>query len=527
MQKYKIISIQLTLGLIFILSIMWGIQSTIGVDAVAASTLAAPVKQSGDTATPLESTAVDTTCRYGVSSWGGTRDKNFLQDIGVGWVLDFGVHFGGDLPDGVEYTPMVRFKPELDGNDERTGNYIVITPPFTDDPDGLGPIIAAYPGQLWIIGNEVDRIKWQDDLMPDVYAMAYHDAYHFIKERDPSAQIAISALVEVTPGRLQYLDMVWESYLEKYNTTMPVDVWNMHIYILPELRQDGIVDDDFGASVANGTDVDITIKGSGANPALCSNDDVYCLAEHDDMSIFAQQVVAMRQWMKEHGQQNKPLILSEYSLLNPVDYLDEYGVSFSRERNRDFMLASFDYLESTTDANLGYPVDNNRLVQQWLWFTVYTYSRFSSNLLQEGYTADSYVLEPSGIAFSDTVNGKRPFSINPFISQVSSTTATTITPTGTISATIAATIHNNGDTATTTDTTIRFYADEAGSQLIGTGVVSSGLIGCARNAMQIEVIWDGLQTGVNRYWAKMDGGNTVSGIVIVNPEQAFLPTILR
>jgi len=362
--------------------------------------------------------------------------------------------------------------------------------------------------------------------MPDVYAMAYHDAYHFIKERDPSAQIAISALVEVTPGRLQYLDMVWDSYLEKYNTTMPVDVWNMHIYILPEVKQDGSYS---GAAVALGTDPALAIKDSGnpPDPTLCSDDGVYCVAEHDDMTIFAEQVVAMRQWMKDHGQQNKPLILSEYSLLNPVDYIDEYGVSFSRERNRDFMLASFDYLESTTDANLGYPVDNNRLVQQWLWFTVYTYSRFSSNLLQEGYTADSYVLEPSGIAFSDTVNAKRPFSINPFISQVSSTTATTITPTGTISATITATIHNNGDTATTTDTTVRFYADEAASQLIGTGIVSSGLIGCARNAAQVEVVWNDLQAGVNRYWAKMDGGNTVSGIVLVNPEQVFLPTILR
>ena len=525
MQKQRITFIQLTLGLIFILSIMWAIYSTTDTTPVAASTLSSPIVQAGDMSMPHSPTATARNCRYGVSSL-FDNESPFIQELGVGWVLNFGANFDRPVPDGVEYTPMVRFKPQLDGNGERTGNYRVPTQPFTHDSNGLGPIIDANPGKLWIVGNEVDRIEWQDDLMPDVYATAYHDAYHFIKDRDSSAQIAISGLVEVTPGRLQYLNMVWESYLEKYNTTMPVDVWNMHIYILPELRQDG---GNAGAAVALGTNPALAIKDAGNPPdrTLCPHDDVYCMAEQDDMTIFAGQVVAMRQWMKEHGQQNKPLILSEYSLLNPVDYTDEYGVSFSRERNRDFMLASFDYLESATDANLGYPMDNNRLVQQWLWFTVYFYPRFSSNLLQEGYTADNYVLEPSGTAFSDTVNGKRPFSINTFISEVSSTTATTITPTGTISATIAATIYNNGDTATTMTSTVRFYAKEDGTELIGVGEVSSGLIGCARNAAQVEVVWDGLEAGVHRYWAKMDGGNTVSGIVIVNPKQVFLPTILR
>ena len=47
----------------------------------------------------------------------------------------------------------------------------------------------------------------------------------------------------------------------------------------------------------------------------CGDPLVYCFAEHDNMAIFDQQVRAMRTWMKNHGQQNKPLIISEYSLL--------------------------------------------------------------------------------------------------------------------------------------------------------------------------------------------------------------------
>ncbi len=43
-------------------------------------------------------------------------------------------------------------------------------------------MISDNPGALWIVGNEPDRSGWQDDTMPDMYAVAYHDVYDFIKE---------------------------------------------------------------------------------------------------------------------------------------------------------------------------------------------------------------------------------------------------------------------------------------------------------------------------------------------------------
>ena len=56
----------------------------------------------------------------------------------------------------------------------------------------------------------------------------------------------------------------------------------------------------------------------------------------------------MRTWMKQHGQQNKPLILSEYSLLYPYDIdpegcflQDEYGNCFTPQRVSTFMKNSF------------------------------------------------------------------------------------------------------------------------------------------------------------------------------------------
>lgn len=55
------------------------------------------------------------------------------------------------------------------------------------------------------------------------------------------------------------------------------------------------------------------------------------------MIVFDEQIRDMRQWMKDHGQQDKPLLLTEFSVLYP--YIqdpggtcfvqDEYGQCFT------------------------------------------------------------------------------------------------------------------------------------------------------------------------------------------------------
>ncbi len=529
MNRYKQLLRQLSLGTFLLLPLLALVYNTS--QFARAKTIEAnnAVPSLDHTTTIVETnstTATPVSCRYGVASF-SNDDYNFLQELGIGWALNFNSNFSLNVPDGVEYAPMIRFKPKLDTQGKRTGDYILTnTLPLTNDPGGLGPVIAANPGRMWLVGNEVDRVFWQDDLMPDVYATAYHDVYEFIKGIDPSAQIAVSGLVQVTPGRLQYLDIVWDTYLQKYGVPMPVDVWNMHIYILPEIKEDGTW---VGAAVALGTDESIAILESGNDPNKCSLDNVYCYAEHDDMGIFADQVVAMRQWMKDHGQQNKPLILSEYSMLYPNDYIDEFGNDFAPARIKQFMLDSFDYLETAADTQLGYPVDDYRLVQQWLWFAVdgLPDPDGSYKLLQNGYTLTNYTPTLIGQTFVDEMNGKRPFPTNAVIDRVSYPTAQTITPTGTISATIGATVYNNGDTAMTTPITVTFYTDAAKTDTIGTSVIASGLAGCTRRAGTAQVTWDNLSAGVHHYWAEVEGGNTVAGVVIINPTQTYLPLIKR
>ncbi|MDX1665197.1 MAG: hypothetical protein R3272_15500, partial [Candidatus Promineifilaceae bacterium] len=324
-----------------------------------------------------------TSCRYGSAA---PPDDVWVDELGIGWTIDFGASPRPFLPD-VEYVPIIRIKQSRSMDDTRIADYYLTSPP---SEERLVELLERFPGRIWQVGNEVDRIWWQDDIMPDVYATAYHELYHLIKKHDPTALVAPSALVQVTPGRLQYLDIVWDTYQEKYGAEMPVDVWNMHIYILPErsLTNPG---SGSRAGIALGTDPDLAIYDSGnsPDPALCPRDDVYCYAEHDSIEIFKEQAIAMRRWMKERGEQDKPLILTEFSILYPYkeetdpDYdpetcpdcfslQDEYGEVFSRTRVLEYMNQTLNFLETATDPELGYPEDNYRLVQQWNWFSVYS-----------------------------------------------------------------------------------------------------------------------------------------------------------
>jgi hypothetical protein len=295
---------------------------------------------------------------------------------------------------------------------------------------------------------------------------------------------------------------------------------------LPEKKSNGT---NSNAAIALGTDPALAILESGGSAALCPLGNVYCMAEHDDMGIFADQVVAMRTWMKDHGQQNKPLILSEYSLLYPNDYIDEYGVSFPVSRINQFMIDSFNYLETATDPSLGYPADNNRLVQQWLWYSMNDNPTHSpppnpapNKLVEDDYSDFTFI----GDSFGEEV-AARPFTSNLFIGQSNFPSAKTITPTGTVSVTLSAKIFNNGNTPTTLPVTVNFYADAAKSTLIESTIVPAGLGGCARHSFEAQIEWDNLNTGVHYYWVEVAGGNTVSGFVIVNPEQVYLPAVMR
>jgi hypothetical protein len=498
-------------------------------------------------------------CRYGVAlSASYPNQASWVEPLGAAWYLDFTARTPSSLT-SMEFVQVIRVRQNMDAD----CNYV---PGYTTSPSLtkaiVGSLAAAHRGAVWIIGNEPDRganpedigkkdrygdcYRGQDDSHPEVYAQVYHDAYALIKSSDPTARVAVAGLVQVTPGRLQYLDKVWEAYRTRYGSTMPVDVWNFHLYILPEA--DSLGQPNGLANVALGTDVALAKRDSGGSAANCGDwsDNIYCYAEHDDMSIFAAQVVAMRQWMKNHGYQNKPLILTEYSILYPfADYddpvnpttcylRDEYGNCFTADRVRNFMTRSFDYLDSAADPDLGYPADQNRLVQRWLWFGTF----FSANPESAGYasnllTDSQDALSLLGQFYQGSVAGRSTY-VNLRVDPIPPLSA--YASAGVATASLPVNVYNAGTAPTGGPFTVTFY-DGVSNQPIGSAVVAAGLAGCEARRVTVTVPWSNLAVGRHSFWVQIDSGgaiaesdetdNTADGSVTVLPYRLVLPLIFR
>jgi streptogramin lyase len=251
----------------------------------------------------------------------------------------------------------------------------------TVNPDKLGALVDSYPGILWLIGNEPDCI-WQDNVVPEEYARIYHDMYTFIKDRDPSSQVSPGGIVQPTPLRLEYLDRVLAAYQDQYGQAMPVDVWNIHTAILNE-EQGG-----WGADIPPGLDATAgVIRGPGDN---------------DNMTIFAEQIGAFRQWMADRGYGGYPLVVTEYGILMPDD------LGFGPDRVNAFMSATFDFMETASDPLLGDPDDGYHLVQRWAWFSLdvppwdpITGAGFNGNL----YDPDTWSITAFGQHYASRTSG--------------------------------------------------------------------------------------------------------------------------
>lgn len=306
-------------------------------------------------------------------------------------------------------------------------------------------ILQNNPGALWIVGNEPERDK-QDSLMAGAYADFYHKVYHFLKVRDPNAHVAIAGVVQSTPLRRRYLDLVLTEYQSRYGVAMPIDVWTVHAFILPE-------NNVWGASIPLGLE------------AFANEGMQYTLEDHDNMTIFKNNIIAFRQWMADRGYRNKPLLITEYGiLLSPA-----HGFSYAKVKS--FMLASFDFFLTSTNAATGYPADENRLVQAWSWFSLNyppydeaTEVGFNGNLM----APDTGVLQPLGADYGAYINNltsqqKLTLAV-PTVQLTAAALVMTETMTITPSINFSATIANTGN-VNACDVTIRLdYQDLQGKQ---------------------------------------------------------------
>jgi hypothetical protein len=285
-------------------------------------------------------------------------DRYDVARLGAGWYLQSATVKEPSRPAGMEAAQFVSVQ---------GGSY---------SPDGatLQDIARHSPGTLWLVGNEPD-VVWQSNATPQEYARVYHDAHDLLKDADPACQVAIGAISQVTPLRLRYLEEVLAAYQELYDQPMPVDVWNIHLAILREERG------SWGVDIPPGLADDAGI--------------LYEIGDNANVEILKQQVVTFRRWMAQQGLRDRPLIVTEFSVLMP----SEYG--FPLDTVRDFMTAAFDFFLNARAGDIGWPADGNRLVQRWAWYSVADTVYATGNLFDPG----TGQITPLGEAFADYVAG--------------------------------------------------------------------------------------------------------------------------
>jgi hypothetical protein len=298
-------------------------------------------------------------------------DPYDVSQLNAAWYIDYLHRTAPSKPAGMDYVQMIRA-------------YQWRSSAFTQS---VTSTLTTNPGALWLVGNEPDR-HGQDGLTPEEFAAFYHDAYTLLKAADPSSRVAVGGVVQGTPIRLRYLDMVLEAYRNRYGSTMPVEIWTTHGFILPECNTAGC----WGASIPPGLE------------QFASEGKIYGVEDHGDIEVFKEHIIDFRRWMAERGYRQTPLLVTEYGILLPPVFGYGYPVV------RDYMLASFDFLLNSKDELIGYPADKNRLVQSWSWYSLnhppydlVTKQGFNGNL----FNPTTKLIEPLGQDFAAYVANHR------------------------------------------------------------------------------------------------------------------------
>lgn len=413
----------------------------------------------------------------------GTTKQYPIKPLRLGWYLNYST--GARSVGSVRYFPMIRLEQTPTGY-----NYS-----FSSDHDpvatesDLRTEVSKRPGSYWIIGNEPDRITFQDNLEPHVYAQAYHDLYHIIKETDPTAKIVAGTIVQPTPIRLQYLDLVLASYSQSFGQAMPVDAWAFHNFILNE------ADCNYWATIEKNPDNlrNWYCWGAEIPPGVDATLGLHLKLPDDimktgDIELFKSQVIAFRQWMADRGYRNTPAFLSEFGILFPYpDYKE-----FPPEKVNAFMNATFDFLLNATDPEIGYQADNNRLVQRFAWYSVSDKVAHNGNLFDPELPVQSS-LTAMGANFAQY---SKPIAESVDFYPVDLKLLNT-PPSGQGAATLnlEAVIANSGNLAAGTVADVRFFNGDPnnGGELIGSDQTVS-LPGCGMT-QAVQIQWSSVPPG--------------------------------
>ncbi|MFQ5610893.1 MAG: hypothetical protein ACE5H9_02025 [Anaerolineae bacterium] len=449
-------------------------------------------------------------CRLGV---GGAYNPDLTQfnstqlnQLNLGLYLDWNARnaLPSGLPAGVQYIQTIRVHQLKDCGKFCIGNYLD-PPAYTVSPSlsTIASHAAAMPGSLWRIGNEIERRDWdgggQDEMTPELYATAFHEIREVIKAADPTARIAIGSVIQATPLRLEYLDRVWDSYFSQYGYPMgqDIDVWIVHGFILRE------VSNSWGAEIPAGL--------NDAGGLLYGADGPEIAAAHTNIALFQQFTEAMRDWMAAKGERNKPLINTEYGILYKQVWWQGNGswIPIDSQTVRDYLTASFDYLLTASDPQTGFPADENRLVQGWVWYSLNDdifngalFDQTTNQYSSYGTTWQGYVSDPA-----------HPLASQPSQNLLAANLRVEdgpafVLPGDSITLTLKADIANSGNSPTNTNNNLQasFWdgdPDDPNSNQIGSAQTLNDLPGCGRFTT-VEVQWPNRSAGNHTWFVKVE-----------------------
>jgi CARDB protein len=439
--------------------------------------------------------------RFGVGvnrTYGLAADYAVAQ-LGAGWYVDWGTQLDPAYPAGLDYMQMVRVSGDT----------------FSPGLSVLAAIARANPGMTWIIGNEPDSV-WQDNSTPEQYARVYHQLYSCLKSIDPTSRVAIGGIVQVTPLRLQWLDAVLDAYLLFYGQPFPTDLWNIHTFVLQEKSCVVYPLDCWGAEIPPGV------------PASSGVTEGWGLDEHDRLDLVAGQIERFREWMRDHGERDKELIVSEYGILMP----DSFG--YDAQRVQAFMIGTFDLFLTAMDPDLGCPADGNRLVQRWAWYSLND-KRF------EGYTSHSHLFDPAtrvltllGAAYRDYVIPLYGTYVDVLPAALAASPSPLLALDGQpITVTLTTQVRNGGN-VDAGNTSARFWVGAPG-QSIGSVQVVPGVP--ARALVSASAAWTDVPVGVYTVGVTIDGegaivesdegNNQASWRLLIAEHAAYMPLVTR
>ncbi len=408
-----------------------------------------------------------------------------LSWFNLGWYLDWGVNTQPPEPYGIEYVQVIRLMQTT------TPPYYALVEPASWGE--LAALVQARPNDLYMVGNEPDS-PFQDNMCPAAYVSAYHDVYAFIKGISPSTPVGIGGIVQPTPVRFRYLDTIWNTYQISYSQRLPTDFWNIHAFILNETG-------GWGAFIPPCTDPAgaVTIG----------------LDELDRMDIFISRLQDFRQWMAAKGEREKPLYITEYGILFPEDY----GYP-NIPRVRDFMYATFDYFlgPQSISPTIGYPRDNNHLVQRWIWFSLAHDPYYMGGALFDPRTTPP-TLTTLGQAWIDYVQQLTP-TVNLMPYNVIANVPPDPRP---VTATIQLEVINNGGSTISNGFYVTLY-DQGGTP------VSSQMtqdVRCCGRFNVVTLLWPNLPPGIHTGHIRVDPDNRINETNESDNEIEVIVTVLE